>query len=143
MGNPPTFKHLFLPAFTLGFRYAGSVARFIRASMLEVFEEDFVKASKARGIPDYLVRGWYTLKNALIPAITDLGTQLADMVGAVVLVETIFAYPGIGQLTFTAIVWNDFNLIQGCILTLAIYAVVVNLLADVTYSMVDPRVRAA
>jgi peptide/nickel transport system permease protein len=143
MGDPPTLWHTFLPAFTLGFRYAGSVARFIRGSMLDVFQEDYIRASRGRGIPEHLIKGWYALKNALIPAITDLGTQLADMVGAVVLVETIFAWPGIGQLTFTAITWNDFNLIQGCILMLAAYAVIINLLADLAYSVVDPRVRVA
>lgn len=141
-GDPPDLWHLALPALVLALRYSGNTARLLRSSMIESLSEDYIRAARARGLPERTINR-YALRPALIPAVTDLGVSLADMVGSVILIETVFAWPGIGRLVQIAIQWNDFPLLTGCVLTLVLYAFVVNIMIDLTYSIIDPRVRVS
>ena len=142
-GDPPDLHHLILPALVLGLRDAGSTARLLRTTIIEISQQDYIQAAKARGIKGRLIIFKYILRNALLPAITDLGVSVADIIGSVILIETIFAWPGIGRLVFLGIYWNDFPLLTGGIMVLVAYAVIVNLAVDVTYSFIDPRIRRA
>jgi peptide/nickel transport system permease protein len=142
-GDPPDFKHLIMPAIVLGIRHAGTTARLLRATMIDVLRQDYIRSARSRGIRERTIVLKYALRNAAIPAITDLGVSLADIIGSVILIETIFAWPGIGRLVYLGIVWNDFPLLSGAILVLLIYAVIVNFLTDFLYGGIDPRVRLA
>jgi peptide/nickel transport system permease protein len=142
-GDPPDLAHLLLPALVLGARHAGGTARLLRATVIETLAQEYVQSARARGISNRVIFGKYVLRNALLPAITDLGVTLADVVGSVILIETIFAWPGVGRLVFQGIYWNDFPLVTGSILVLVMYAVLVNLTVDGIYGFIDPRVRRA
>lgn len=139
-GDPPDLWHLVLPAAVLALRYSGNTARLLRSSMMEAFGEDYIQAARARGLPEQTINR-YALRPALIPAITDLGVSMADIVGSIILIETVFAWPGLGRLVQIGIQWNDFPLLSGCVLTLVVYAFVFNFLIDVAYSAIDPRIR--
>jgi peptide/nickel transport system permease protein len=142
-GSPPDLAHMILPATVLGMRNAGNTARLLRVSMIEALGEDYIRSARSRGISERIVVLKYAFRNAVIPAITDLGVSLADMVGIVILVETIFAWPGIGRLVFVGIFWNDFPVIVGASLVLVAYAVLVNFIVDALYAAIDPLVRLA
>lgn len=142
-GDPPDLSHMVLPAAVLGMRYAGNTARLLRASMIEALHQDYILSARARGIAERLILMKYAFRNALIPSVTDLGVSLADMVGTVILIETIFAWPGIGRQVYLGIFWNDFPVLSGAIIVLVAYAVVVNLLVDALYGAIDPRIRVA
>lgn len=142
-GDPADLAHMVLPAVVLGMRYAGNTARLLRASMIETLHQDYIRSARARGIAERSILLKYAFRNALIPAVTDLGVSLADMVGAVILVETVFAWPGIGRQVYLGIFWNDFPVLSGAIIVLVAYAVVVNLLVDALYGAIDPRIRVA
>lgn len=140
-GDPPDIVHLILPSLVLGFREAGSTARILRARMIDELNEDHAKAARARGLPRRSILIHNGFRNALLPAITDLGVSLTELAGSLVLIETVFSWPGIGNLLYIGVQWNDFPLVTGAILTLVLYAVIVNLLIDITYGIVDPRMR--
>jgi len=140
-GDPPDIVHLILPSLVLGFREAGSTARILRARMIDELNEDHAKAARARGIPRRSILVQNGFRNALLPAITDLGVSLTELAGSLVLVETVFSWPGIGNLLYIGVRWNDFPLVSGAVLILVLYAVVVNLLIDIAYGLVDPRMR--
>lgn len=140
-GTPPDFKHLVLPSMVLGFREAASTARILRARMIDELNEDHTKAARARGIPPRSVLINSGFRNALLPAITDLGVSLTELAGSLVLVETVFSWPGIGNLLYIGVQWNDFPLVSGAVLTLVVYAMLVNLAIDLLYGVVDPRLR--
>ncbi|RME02653.1 MAG: ABC transporter permease, partial [Deltaproteobacteria bacterium] len=135
------FASLVLPAFTLGTALAAMLSRMVRTSLLEVIEADFITAVRAKGAPEYLVIGKHAMKNALVPVITVLGLQFGALLSGAVVTEMIFSWPGIGRLLIQAIETRDYRLVQGCVLVIAFCYVFVNLLTDLCYAAVDPRVR--
>jgi peptide/nickel transport system permease protein len=135
------FKHMILPTIGLGFASAALLARLVRSSMLEVMREDYVRTAYAKGLRERSVVIRHALRNALIPAITVLGTSLGALLGGAVVTETVFNIPGMGRLVVQSIARRDFPIIQGAIMTIAAAHVLANLLVDVLYVYVDPRVR--
>jgi ABC-type dipeptide/oligopeptide/nickel transport system permease component len=130
-----------LPAATLGAALAAILTRMVRGAMLEELSSDYVRTARAKGLPTSAVLVHHALRNALIPIITILGLQFGTLLAGTIVTETIFSWPGIGRLTVQAISSRDYPLLQGCILVIALSYVLVNLLTDVLYSFIDPRVR--
>ncbi len=135
-----TAKYLLLPAVTLGLFYMAIYARLTRASMLEVADQDFVKTARAKGVPEARVQRAHVLRNALLPVITFAGIQAGQLIGGSILVETVFAWPGIGRLAFDALLQRDYQLLLGVFLCTSIMVIVFNLITDLLYAAVDPRV---
>jgi dipeptide transport system permease protein len=144
-GQPDTFmaalKQLVLPALTLGIFSLAPVARMTRASMLAVLSSDFIRTARASGLSPYNVIITYAFRNAMLPVITTLGMVFSFLLGANVLVEKVFAWPGIGSYAVEALLASDFAPVQGFVLTMAVLYVTLNLLIDVLYGLIDPRVR--
>ncbi len=132
---------LILPAITLGTAMAAILSRMIRASLLEVMDEDFIRTARAKGLKERRVVLKHGLSNALLPVITILGLQLGVLLGGAVITEIVFSWPGIGQLTIDSINRRDYPVVQSCILVIALIYVVVNTLTDVVYALIDPRIR--
>jgi peptide/nickel transport system permease protein len=130
-----------LPAVTLGTFFSGLVARIIRSSLLEVLDQDYIKAARARGVRQAALVYRHALANALIPVVTVIGLQFGTLLGGAVLTETVFAIPGMGRLTVSAILNRDYAVVQGAILVGVFAVVVVNLLVDLTYAVLNPRIR--
>lgn len=135
------FRAMLLPTIALGFSAAGLPARLIRSTMLDVLREEYVVAAVARGLDPRTVAIRHALRNALLPAVTVLGYSLADLLGGAVVVETVFGLPGMGQLIVNSIARRDFPVIQGAVMTIAVFYVLANLLVDILYVFIDPRVR--
>jgi peptide/nickel transport system permease protein len=133
--------HLIMPALVLGFASSGAIARLVRASLLEVLAQDFINTARAKGLGEGIVLVRHALKNALIPVITVIGLQFGFLLGGTVVTETIFSRQGIGQLVVNAILWKDFPVVQGVVLLAALVYMVVNLIVDVAYTFLDPRIR--
>ncbi|MFE6167927.1 nickel ABC transporter permease [Viridibacillus arvi] len=136
-----TLAHLILPSLTLAFGYIGTYIRLLRASMLENLNEPFVVYAKARGLRQRQIISRHVLKKSILPVVTGLGMSFGNMLGGAVIVETIFAWPGMGQLFVSSILNQDYPMIQGCVLFMSVIFVFCNLLVDVTYSFLDPRIR--
>ena len=136
-----TWKAFVLPVIALGLRYAASIARVTRTSMLEVLSQDFMRTAEAKGLRRWTVILHHGLRNALIPIITISGTQLGDILTGSILTETIFMMPGMGKLLLDAINARDLPLIQGGVMYIALICVVVYLVVDILYAVVDPRIR--
>ncbi|MCL0066357.1 ABC transporter permease [Thermodesulfovibrionales bacterium] len=134
-------EHLILPSITLGTGMAAITTRLIRSSMLEVLKADYIRTARAKGLKEKVVIYKHALKNALIPVVTIVGLQFASLLEGAVIVEVIFAWPGIGRLLVDSIFARDFMLIQGCILFIAAMFVLVNLLVDISYAYLDPKIR--
>jgi ABC-type dipeptide/oligopeptide/nickel transport system permease component len=130
-----------LPAATLGAALAAILTRMVRGAMLEELSSDYVRTARAKGLSTRVVLVRHALRNALIPIITILGLQFGTLLAGTIVTETIFSWPGIGRLTVQAISSRDYPLLQGCILVIALSYVLVNLLTDVFYALIDPRVR--
>ncbi len=135
------FKHLILPAVTLGWSLAGTTTRLTRSSLLEELGKDYIRTARGMGLKEWQVLAGHALRNAFIPTITMIGLQLAFLIGGAVVVEVVFAWPGIGLLIVDSIFARDYPVVQGVILFVAILVVVVNLLVDVVYTLIDPRIR--
>ncbi|HEX5505418.1 MAG TPA: nickel ABC transporter permease [Thermomicrobiales bacterium] len=133
-------SHLILPALTLGAGSSAIIARVTRSSMLEVLGEDYVRTARAKGLEERLVIVRHALKNALIPIITILGLEFGGLLAGAVVTETVFSYPGLGLLLINSINNRDFPIVQGALLLFALEFVLVNLLVDVIYARVDPRI---
>lgn len=133
--------HLVLPAVCLGAYYLAIVARLTRASALDVFNRDFVRTARAKGLPPSRVMIRHVLRNSLIPVVTVLGLQIGSVLSGAVVTETIFAWPGIGRLTVQAIVGRDFPLVQAAVLFSALLFVGINLCTDILYAVLDPQIR--
>jgi len=142
-GGYGTWRHLVLPAVTLGLFGAGTIARLTRSSMLEVLRQDYVRTAAAKGLPFRSVLFKHALRNALVPVVTMLGLQLGAFLSRAVVTETVFGWPGIARLTVTAVLDRDFPLIQGSVLWLALVFIAANLFVDVVYAVIDPRIRYA
>ncbi|MDM5358466.1 nickel ABC transporter permease [Peribacillus sp. RS7] len=136
-----TLAHLVLPSLTLAFTYIGTYMRLLRASMLGNLNEPFVVYARVRGLRQRLIVIRHVLKMSLLPMITGLGMSFGNMLSGAVIVETIFSWPGMGQLFVTSILNQDYPMIQGCVLFMGVIFVVCNLLVDLTYSFLDPRIR--
>jgi peptide/nickel transport system permease protein len=137
-----TAKYLILPALTLGLFYMAVYARLTRAAMLEVAGEDFVRTARAKGVPEGRILRRHILRNALLPVVTLAGIQAGQLIGGSVLVETVFAWPGIGRLAFDALLARDYQVLLGVFLTTAILVVLFNLATDLIYLAIDPRMQA-
>ena len=144
-GDPETFtaalKQLILPALTLGVFSLAPIARMTRASMLAVLSSDFVRTARANGLSSWTVIITYAFRNAMLPVITTLGMVFSFLLGANVLVEKVFAWPGIGSYAVEALLASDFAPVQGFVLTMAVMYVALNLIIDIVYGLIDPRVR--
>jgi ABC-type dipeptide/oligopeptide/nickel transport system permease component len=144
-GKFETFRaalsQLILPAFTLGIFSLAPIARMTRASMLAVLASDFVRTARANGLDTKTVILTYAFRNAMLPVVTTLGMVFSFLLGANVLVEKVFAWPGIGSYAVEALISSDFAPVQGFVLTMAILYVVLNLIIDILYGVIDPRVR--
>ncbi len=134
-------SHLILPAATLGAALAAILTRMVRGSMIEELSSDYVRTARAKGISETSVLFRHAFPNALIPVITIVGLQFGSLLAGTIVTETIFSWPGIGRLAVQAISARDYPLLQGCILIIAVSYVAVNLLTDLVYAVVDPRVR--
>lgn len=134
-------RSLVLPAFTLGFASAGIISRLTRSSLIEVLNEDYIRTARSKGLIERSVIITHALKNALIPVVTMLGLQFGLMLAGAVVTETVFSRPGLGRLIVKAIIWKDYPLTQGSILFLALVYLVVNLLVDISYAFLDPRIK--
>jgi peptide/nickel transport system permease protein len=135
------FMHLLMPSIALGIGSAAGVARYMRGSMLEVIRQDYVRTARAKGLSERVVVFKHALRNALLPIITLLGLTLPYLFGGAVLVETIFAWPGMGRLIVDAVYQRDYPLVMATSFVLSVMVVLGNLLADVLYGLADPRIR--
>ena len=136
-----TWQQLIMPAFALGFGSAAIVARQTRSAMLEVLRQDYVQTARAKGLPEKAVILRHALKNAAIPSVTIIGLQFGGMLGGTVITETVFAWPGMGRLIVEAINFRDLQVVQAGILILATIFVVTNLIVDLLYVYLDPRIK--
>jgi len=136
-----TVWHLIMPAFALGWFFAAAHMRMTRSSMLEVMGSEYVKLARLKGLPERMVITKHAFKNALIPVLTLAGINLVIMVNVAVVVETVFAWPGIGRLLYEGIAFRDFPVVQATVLLGGVMIVVVNLLVDILYAVIDPRIR--
>jgi len=136
-----TIWHLLMPAFALGWYFAAAHMRLTRSSMLDVLGSEYVKLARLKGVPEWLVIGKHALKNALIPLVTLAGINLVLMVNVAVIVETVFAWPGIGRLLYEGIASRDFPVVQAVVIIGGGMIVVVNFLVDLLYAAIDPRIR--
>jgi peptide/nickel transport system permease protein len=134
-------SHLILPAFTLGAALAAILTRMVRTSVIEELSADYIRTARAKGVSESGVLFRHALRNALIPILTILGLQFGALLAGTIVTESIFSWPGIGRLAVQAIGARDYPLLQGCILLIAVSYVFVNLLTDLVYGLVDPRVR--
>ncbi|TVQ87995.1 MAG: ABC transporter permease [Chromatiaceae bacterium] len=131
---------LILPALTLGTGLAAILARMVRASVLEVLNEDYVRTARAKGLSEVQVLRHHALRNAWLPVLTLVGLQLGGLLGGAVITETVFAWPGIGSLTVEAIQARDYPVVQGCVLLISLITVLINTLTDLLYARIDPRI---
>ena len=136
-----TLWHLLMPAFALGWYFAAAHMRLTRSSMLEVLGSEYIKLARLKGLPEALVIAKHAFKNALIPVLTLAGINLVIMINVAVVVETVFAWPGIGRLLYEGITFRDFPVVQAVVLLGGAMIVLVNLLIDILYAVIDPRIR--
>jgi len=140
-GDGGDLQHMILPAITLGTSSAAVTARLMRSSMLEALGQDYIMTARAKGLPERVVIGKHALKNALIPVVTMLGLNLGFLLNGAVITEWIFGWPGIGGLVVNSIYQRDYTMIQGAIIFIAIIFVTLNLIVDLSYTYLNPRIR--
>ncbi len=133
--------YVILPAFSLGIQYAAIIARVTRTSMLEVLSNDYIRTARAKGVPRRTVFYSHALKNAAIPVITTAGLQIGSMLGGTILIESVVGWPGVGRMLVVAITQRDAPIVQGSIVAIALSVVVLNLIIDWLYALLDPRIR--
>jgi peptide/nickel transport system permease protein len=142
-GGAGSWDSFVLPAVSLGFFAAGIIARQTRSSLLDVLRQDYVRTARAKGLPNPRVALRHALRNALIPVVTVVGLEFGRMLGGAILTETVFSLPGLGSFLITAIAKRDYPVVQGIVLWLAVVFVVINMLVDLAYAALDPRIRHA
>jgi peptide/nickel transport system permease protein len=135
------WRNLVMPSVALGWYFAASLLRLTRSSMIEVLRSDYIKLARLKGLPGYAVIAVHAFKNALIPVLTLAGINLVVMLNAAVIIEVIFAWPGIGRLLYEGIFQRDFPLVQGVVMEAGIMIVLINLAVDILYAYIDPRIR--
>lgn len=140
-GFVPFVQHLVLPALSLGLIFAALLARMTRSTMMDVLNEDYIRTARAKGLAPRTVLIRHALKNAAVPIVTTIGLGIALLIGGVVVAESVFAIPGIGRLTIEAVTQRDYPVIQGIILMASFVYVLINLVIDVAYAFLDPRIR--
>jgi len=140
-GGTGSWKHVILPSVTLAAFVIAFIARMTRSSMLEVLSQDYTTTARSKGLKERVVVIKHAMKNALIPIITVVGLQFGMLLGGAVLTETVFAWPGLGRLIVDAILARDYPVIQGAILIFGLLYILVNLIVDLLYAYVDPRIR--
>ncbi len=140
-GVMDVLRHLVLPAGVLAIEAMAALSRYVRSSMSETLAEDYIRTARSKGLSEPRVIFGHGVRNAMLPAITILGLRIPDLVGGAVLIETVFAWPGIGRLGFEAVTQRDYPVILGLLIFTGLLTIVGNLLADLTYSVVDPRVK--
>lgn len=141
-GFVPLLKSLILPAFTLCTHNAATIARMTRSSMLDVINQDYIATARSKGIPESQVTSRHMLRNALIPIVTSVGLQFGVLLGGAMLTETVFSWPGLGRLMVESIKSKDIPIVLGCVIFMAVTFSVVNLLVDIIYAFVDPRIKS-
>jgi len=135
------FRHLILPAISLGTAYTGTLARLTRSNMLEVLGQDYIRTARSKGLKERVVFFKHALRNALISVVTVIGLSLGILLGGAMITETVFSLPGIGSLGVTAILARDYKLVQAIVMLMATIFVIVNLVVDIIYSILDPRIK--
>jgi peptide/nickel transport system permease protein len=140
-GLGPSLQAMVLPALSLGMAFSAVLMRQLRSALIEVLQQDYVTVARAKGLRETLVVGRHALKNALIPVVTVIGLQTGRLFGGAVVVETIFALPGLGRLAADSIFFRDFPMLQGVVLILALAVLLANLFTDFLYAFIDPRIR--
>ena len=140
-GRNGDLRHLFLPAVSLAAVSIGYIARMMRSSMLEVIGKDYIRTARAKGLSEWAVVLHHALRNALIPVITIIGINFASLLGGAVATETVFAWPGLGRAVVDAIRMRDLPVVEGCVIFLAVIFVLANLIVDLSYAWLDPRIR--
>ncbi len=138
-----TWEQMILPALTLALNPAAMLARLIRAGMVDVMEKDYIRTARAKGVGELMIVVRHILRNMLIPVVTLMGLQLGGFLGGAVVTETVFAWPGVGRLAIVAISGRDYPTVQSAVLVLAVIFTLVNLLVDIAYMFLDPRIRYA
>lgn len=134
-------KALIMPALTLGIAMSAKLTRYLRSSMLEILDQDYIRTARAKGLREQLVVIRHVLRNSLIPVITVFGLQIGDLLSGAIIVESIFAWPGVGRLTIQAIGWRDYSILQASVMFIVLAFLFVNLLTDLAYGFIDPRIR--
>jgi ABC-type dipeptide/oligopeptide/nickel transport system permease component len=140
VGGAGSLTHLVLPAVTLALPSVAMIARMTRSAVLDVLREDYVRTARAKGVGEFLVLARHALRNAFIPILTLLGLQSGQLMGGAVLTETVFSWPGLGRLMVKAIFARDYILLQGAVLIFALAFVIINLIVDLSYGLLDPRI---
>ncbi|WP_342506093.1 ABC transporter permease [Sporosarcina sp. FSL K6-2383] len=136
-----SLKHILMPALALGLMSAAFITRMVRSSMLEVLKEDYIRTAEAKGVKNFFIIVKHAFRNALIPIVTIVGLQFGNLLGGAIVTETVFAWPGIGRLVITAISQRDFPLVQGTVLAIALVFALINLLVDILYSLINPKIQ--
>ncbi|MBG9586557.1 ABC transporter permease [Cytobacillus firmus] len=136
-----SLQHIILPAFTLGVMSAALITRMVRSAMLEVLKEDYIRTAEAKGVRGIVVIMKHAFRNALIPVVTIVGLQFGNLLGGAIVTETVFAWPGIGRLVITAISQRDFPVVQGCVLMIALIFALINLIVDILYAIINPKIQ--
>ena len=134
-------RHLVLPAVTLSLYSMAIIARMTRSSMLETLNQDYIRTARAKGVPEGKVTRRHALRNAMLPVATVIGLQLGSLLGGAVLTESVYSWPGIGNYTVQCIMKSDFPVVQGVVLLIAVIFVLMNLIVDVVYAFLDPRIK--
>jgi ABC-type dipeptide/oligopeptide/nickel transport system permease component len=140
VGGSGSWKHIVLPAIALATPSIGILSRMTRSSLLEVMGEDFIRTARAKGLRGAAIITRHALRAAIIPVVSVIGLQFGQLLGGAILTETVFAWPGLGRLTIRGIFARDYVLVQGAVLTFALAFVFINLLVDLSYAYLDPRI---
>jgi peptide/nickel transport system permease protein len=135
------FKHLILPSLTLGIEIAAPLTRFIRSGMLDVMNSEYIRTARAKGLTEFLVISRHALRNAMLSVVTILGVFIGYLLGGSIITESVFNYPGVGTLLLQAIQQRDYGVIQGIILFISLIFMFINLMVDISYAILDPRIR--
>ena len=134
-------RYLLLPGLILGIRQVAIISRLVRAGMLETLGEDYVRTARSKGLAESMVVYKHALRNAMIPTVTIFGLQIPEMLSLSVIIETVFAWPGMGRMLVDAVLKRDYTLVQGTVLLYALIVVIINLAVDLLYAYIDPRIR--